>query len=293
MADDGGDDSDEDFFKATRKTTMEPIDEGTPALNTQLERKEQPPPNPPPPLALTQLRGFNPPPPSEQGGLDTVRTMRTARAVRALPPREREAREKSLQKLGELSLEEKLRLFKRVHAAKKTIAQRVTDVLVKSSTSGGSGGSDGHEISEEENDLGSSNRGWGSSSSSVRTPNRPKTPREVEEEVEAVGRQVLDDVVAAERKEEQLVVALRRKMAEAKNNPTKGHHHQPKGHHHPKEGHHHHATGGPAKGGSDGTTATAAVSRPTTKKDEGATPKAAAVQKPRAGSGLLGKFLSR
>jgi hypothetical protein len=135
-------------------------------------------------------------PPGSPETLDTVRTLREARAAKSLPARERESRERSLKNLEELSLEERLRLYKRVHAAKKAIAQRVTDAIQSSM--------------EADSNL-------HQESTSRREQNghivRPKTPREVDEEVDAVGRRALDDIVAAERKEEQLVMALRKKLA--------------------------------------------------------------------------------
>jgi hypothetical protein len=131
-------------------------------------------------------------PPGSPETLDTVRTLREARAAKSLPARERESRERSLKNLEELSLEERLRLYKRVHAAKKAIAQRVTDAIQSSMEAD----SNLHQESTSRRDI-----------------VRPKTPREVDEEVDAVGRRALDDIVAAERKEEQLVMALRKKLA--------------------------------------------------------------------------------
>lgn len=112
---------------------------------------------------------------TKEGGLETARTMREARAARNLPPAEKDARERSLQKLMQLPLDERLRLYKRVNAAKKVMAARVVGELKDPSVG------------------------------------QPKTPRELEDHISVVANRVLREVLEAERAEEMLVAAIREK----------------------------------------------------------------------------------
>ena len=110
--------------------------------------------------------------------LETARILQTARAARALPLEEKKVRNKALDQLDALSHEEKLRMFRRVHAAKSKIAAKVAEVV------------------EEE------------TVETARSGGTPRTPREEVERAAEVGGQALRDVLAAERAEEALKRAL-------------------------------------------------------------------------------------
>ena len=163
-----GEEGEDEHFKTHEGGTSNSGLEVPPASRSHLPRR-----NPAGPLNFDKMDFSSTP----EDALDTARTLETARASRRLGPAERQSREKSLQQLGDMTMEERLRMFKKAHAAKAAIAKRIAHSI----ETGGEGGA------------------------------RPKTPREVEDLVAKVGERILRDVVEAARQEEKLVAALRAK----------------------------------------------------------------------------------
>ena len=143
--------------------------------------------------------------------METVRIIREARAVRSLPTDEKRARERSIKMMMNLPREERMRLYKRVHAAKRTVTDRITASLVALPMATGT----------------------------ALSQTRPQTPRDVEEYIDVHGRRILAEatttsnlifffspsqpltllklsqVIETERLEEALVRALRFKASES------------------------------------------------------------------------------
>jgi hypothetical protein len=114
---------------------------------------------------------------SEVDVLDTVRAVRDARAAKLQPLGEQLARDKSLRALMSLPMDERMRLYKRVHAAKKIITTRLNASL----------------------------------SNESKSTTRPQTPRDIENHVQLLGPKILSEVLEAERKNEALVASIHSK----------------------------------------------------------------------------------
>ena len=167
---------------------------------------------------------------------DTARAFATKRAVGGMPAREKAARDKSLSMLEALPIEERIRLYRRVHAARKTIAKRVAELTdpdrdkrhaatlrimgiqpASSEQQPITAASSAPPGDQKASGAAGAGAGAGATPREVvaADPNyipTPRTPREMD----AAGERILREVVEAERREEALAAALEQKLAESK-----------------------------------------------------------------------------